>query len=155
MRRTAILTTAAATERNPEYGAFFFRLLERLGAEYALTREHYQQIGQVDGDRVFASYVPARRQPGHPLPFRLEWRRQTGGEPALRRIQVAYGGALEARFGHRLEWDYEPGRKAALLHLWYDGPEGDIQAQLEWAAENAPRLLAALEAGALAAAAAK
>lgn len=135
---------------NPQYGPFFRRLLDRLGASYALTPHHYQKIAIVDGDYIFASYVPARRQPGRPLPFRLEWRRQTGGEPALQRVQALRGDALEAEFGRHLEWDYRPGRIAALLHLWYDGPAGDTEAQLDWAAEHAPRFVAALRGAMLA-----
>lgn len=132
---------------NPEYTAFFRTLLNRLGATYSITPEHYQKIAIVDGDYIFASFVPSRKQPGQPMPFRLEWRRQTGREEALRRVEAAHRPAIETAIGPfgTLEWDYKPGRIAALLHLWYNGPDDDT-ARLAWAVENAPRFIATLEA---------
>lgn len=139
------------SNENSEHAVFFRRLLDSIGAKYAVTHRHYQQIAQVDGDRVFASFVPSRQQTGYAVPFRLEWRRQTGREAALRQVQAASADALSAQFGSHLEWDYKPDRDAALLLLWYSGPEGDTEAQLEWVAVTAPQFIAALKSAVLAA----
>lgn len=132
-----------------EYSTFFQQLLHRVGTQlsqrrYTLTQEHYQKIAIIDGDYIFVSFVPSAQQPGQPMPFRLEWRRQTGGEAALRPFETANRTRLEATFGaDALEWDYKPNRIAALLNLWYSGPGSDA-ARLDWAVTTAPRFVAAL-----------
>lgn len=129
---------------NNPYTAFFREILSRLGAHYALTSHHYQKIQIIDGDYVFASFVPSAQHPGQPIPFRLEWRRQTGRESALRQIEATHRQRIEATVGKSLEWDYKPGRIAALLNLWYDGPDSDA-IRIAWVQEIAPRFIAALE----------
>lgn len=129
---------------NNPYAPFFREILNRLGAHYTLTHHHYQKIAIVEGDYIFASFVPSAQRPGQPLPFRLEWRRQTGGESALRQIEATHRQRIEAAMDKPLEWDYKPGRIAALLNLWYDGPDNDA-ARIAWVQETAPRFIAALE----------
>ena len=126
-----------------EFDTLFRAIYSGLGISDAPNEHHYQRLTIIDRHYIFVSFVPSRYQPDKPLPFRLEWRLQTGGVEALRRIKAGHGERIETVMGQSLDWDENPGPFVAFLNLWYTGPDSDT-ARIAWVLETAPRFIQSL-----------